>query len=247
MRVISLGAILVVLVATIGVFTFAKPQYREPGGNGTVLKFDDAKPPVNGWLFADATPGFHLGEHKDRWNISELQPKEIPPDAGIFIADRLATDVRPEVLYWRRGCLVAQLSASRTRLCQPHAAAVFIAQTGEMLPTTTGVTHDMFLIGVVRSDVTRVVVRSPGATQIVMHGSQRKEEPSPPQVLYDEKTPGWWGSWVGTFDTWHVTVEVYGKHGLIATTHVVFDKPGEAVYCASALRGVCGMSAQRRS
>jgi hypothetical protein len=99
--------------------------------------------------------------------------------------------------------------------------------------------HDMFLIGVVRSDVTRVTVHSRG------------EAPLPPQVVYDKKTPGWWGSWedstYGTGDTWQATVKVYGKHGLIATTDVVFRKPGDAFYCASALRAVCGSSAHRRS
>jgi hypothetical protein len=251
-RVISLGAILLVLVATIGVFTFAKPQYRMPcNGCSKSVHFNEAKPPVNGWLFADPTPGFHLGEHKNLWNMSAVLPKDVPADAGIFVADRSAPGVRPEVLYWRRGCLVAQLSASRTRVCNPHAAAVFIARTAPVFHSRSGTVHDMFLIGVVRSDVTRVTVHSPGATQIVMHGSQRREEPFPPQVVYDKKTPGWWGSWedstFGNARTWNATVKVYGKHGLIATTKVLFENPGEALYCASALRAVCGVSAQRRS
>ncbi len=249
MRVVSLSLVLVAAVATIGVFTFAKPRY--PIHNGTTIHVKGAKPPVNGWLFADPTPGFHLGEQHNVWNMSAVRAGDVPADAGIFAADRFGLDTRPNVLYWRRGCLVVQLGASRTRLCNPHAAAVLIARTAPVFHSRSGLVHDMFLIGVVRSDVTRVTVHSPGATQTVMHGATGREEPLPPQVVYDKKNPGWWGSWedstYGTGDTWQATVKVYGKHGLIATTNVVFEKPGEAFYCASALRAVCGSSAQRRS
>jgi hypothetical protein len=248
-RAISLGSILLVLVATIGVFTFAKPQY--PIHNGTTIHVQGAKPPVNGWLFADPTPGFHLGEQRNVWNMSAVRAGDVPADAGIFVADRFSFHARPNVLYWRRGCIVAQLSASRTRLCNPHAAAVFIARAFPAFHSRSGLVHDMFLIGVVRSDVTRVTVHSRDETQTVMHGATAKQEPLPPQVVYDKKNPGWWGSWedstYGTGGTWQATVKVFGKHGLIAATNVVLGKPGLALYCASALRGVCGSSAQRRS
>ena len=68
--------------------------------------------------------------------------------------------------------------------------------------------------------------------------------------FYDVRTPGWWGTVEdSTFQPvpWDATVKVYGRHGLIATTRVRFVSPGDAFYCASALRGVCGVSAQRRS
>ncbi len=251
MRVASLSLVLVAVVATIGVFTFAKPAYRSPNQNGKTIHVKGAKPPVNGWLFADPTPGFHLGEQDNVWNMSAVRAGDVPAGAGIFAADRFSRTARPNVLFWRRGCLVAQVGASRTRLCDPHAAAVFIARTAPVFHSRTGLVHDMFLIGVVRSDVTRVTVHSPGETQTVMHGATGREEPLAPQVVYDKKTPGWWGSWedttYGTGSTWRATVKVYGTHGLIATTDVVFEKPGDALYCASALRAVCGSSAQRRS
>lgn len=113
--------------------------------------------------------------------MSAILPGDVPADAGIFVADRSAPGVRPNVLYWRSGCLVAQLTASRTRLCNPRAATVFIARTAPVFHTRTGLVHDTFLIGVVRSDVTRVTVQSPGATQTVLDGSKRKTEPLPPQ------------------------------------------------------------------
>jgi hypothetical protein len=246
MRVVSLGFALVALVATIGVFTFAKPQYRvHCDGCGKALQFDEATPPVNGWHYADATPGFHFGEHENLWNISLLLPREVPREAGVLASSRIAPHVRPGVLYWQRGCIGAQLATSRTLLCSPRAAAVVIAQA---MPRARG--WNMFLTGVVRGDVTRVTVHARGATEMVMRGATRTVKPFPPQVVYDAKTPGWWGTFTdSTFQPvpWDATVDVYGKHGLIATTRIRFAQPGDALYCASALRGVCGISAQRRS
>jgi hypothetical protein len=115
--------VLLVLVATIGVFTFAKPQYHPPGGNGTTLKFDDAKPPVNGWLYADATPGFHLGEHHDEWKLAMPYVPNLPAGAGLLAALRDKPGGHPEALYVpRNGCIGVQLfSGARTTLCRPHA------------------------------------------------------------------------------------------------------------------------------
>jgi hypothetical protein len=246
MRVVSLGVVLVAVVATVGVFTFARPQFREPcHGCGQALHFDEAKPPANGWSYADATPGFHFGEHKDRWNVSLLLPREVPAGAGVLASSRIAMHVRPAVLYSKRGCIGVQLAASRTLLCRPRAAAVVIAQA---VPQTRG--WNMFLTGVVRGDVTRVTVHARGETETVMHGASRTERPLPAQVVYDARTPGWWGTFTdSTYQPvpWDVTVSVYGRHGLIATTRIRFERPGDAFYCASALRGVCGISAQRRS
>ena len=88
MRVVSLSVVLAVAVATLGVFTFAKPRYHPPGcgGCGKVLKFDDAVPPANGWRWTDATPGFHFGEHHDEWKMSRLLPSMVPAGAGVLEA-----------------------------------------------------------------------------------------------------------------------------------------------------------------
>jgi hypothetical protein len=244
-RVVPLGVVVAALIATIGAFTFAQPRYHPPSGGGKALHFDEAKPPSNGWLYTDATPGFHLGEHKNLWNISLLLPSEVPAGAGILAASRITPHRRPAVLYWRRGCIGVQLAASRTRLCTPRAAAVVIAQA---VPKTRG--WNMFITGVVRSDVTRVTVHARGATETVMHGATRTVRPVPAQVVYDARTPGWWGTFVDSTVQpipWDATVKVYGRHGLIATTQIRFAEPGDALYCASALRGACGISAQRRS
>jgi len=250
-RVISLGSILLVLVATIGVFTFAKPQYRQPGGDGKVLKFDDAKPPVNGWLFADATPGFHLGEHHDEWKYAMPYVSNLPAGAGLINALRDKPGGHPEALYVpRNGCIGVQLfSGSRTTLCRPHAVAVFIV---DALPSYHPGQWNTFVTGVARSDVTKITVQARGAQEDDYSPRTHTHHfrLMPPQVVYDSKTPMWWGAFGdSTFQprSWNLVVKVYNRFGLMAAEHVVPTKPGDALYCASALRGVCGMSAQRRS
>jgi hypothetical protein len=251
MRVVSLSLVLVAVVATIGVFTFAKPAYRGPkcDGCGKALRFDDAKPPANGWLWADSTPGFHLGEHHDEWKLAMPYVGSLPPGSGLLAALRDKPGGHPEALYVpRNGCIGVQLfSGERTTLCRPHAAAVFVV---DALPSYRPGRWNAFVIGVARSDVTKITVEARGATEDVYRHGTHRLRPMPPQVVYDRTTPPWWGAFEdSTFQPrpWDLLVRVYNRFGLIAAERVVPARAGDALYCASALRGVCGMSAQRRS
>ena len=100
---------------------------------------------------------------------------------------------------------------------------VFVAHA---LPRA-GSYRGMFLTGVARSDVTRITADG--------------------NPVFDGRTPPWWGGWENSSNRRQATVKVYGAHGLLATAHVAFTGAGDQIYCASALRGVCGMSAHRRS
>lgn len=249
MRVVSLSVVLVALVAAIGVFTFARPRYHPPGGTGKTLRFDDAKPPANGWLWADRTPGFHLGEHHDEWKLAMPYVGSLPPGSGLLAALRDRPGGRPEALYVpRNGCLGVQLfDGRRTTLCRPHAAAVFVV---DALPSSRPGQWNTFVLGVARSDVTKITVQARGATEDVYRHGTHERRPLPPQVVYDRRTPPWWGAFEdSTFQPrrWNLTVEVYNRFGLIATEHIAPQRAGDALYCASALRGSCGESAQRSS
>jgi hypothetical protein len=250
-RVVSLSLVLVAAVATIGVFTFAKPQYRPPGGHGKTLKFDDAKPPVNGWLWADATPGFHLGEHHDEWKLAMPYVANLPSGAGLIQSLRDKPGGHPEALYVpRNGCIGMQLfSGARTTLCRPHAAAVFIV---DALPSYHPGQWNTFVTGVARSDVTKITVQARGAQEDDYSPSTQthRMRPMPPQVVYDSKTPEWWGAFVDSTyqpQRWNLVVKVYNRFGLMVTARVVPAHAGDAFYCASALPALCGFSAQRSS
>jgi hypothetical protein len=229
--------------ATVGVFTFARPQYRAAGSGGKVLHFAEATPPSRGWTWNDPTPGFHFGEHHNDWNISLLKPREVPTEVGVLAASRIDQVTRPEVIYSKGNCIGVQPSSSPRRvLCAPHTPAVIIAQAPRPIPNQEPPGYNMFITGVVRSDVTRVTVRTRKSTFVDMRSGKRIVRQFPPQVVYDSKTPSWWGSFqASTFQPvrWDALVVVYGKHGKLASLRIRFTKPGETLYCASAIGTSC--------
>lgn len=209
-----LAVLLVALaaLATAGVFTFARPEYR--ANHGTELKFSEALPPSHGWRWDDPTPGFHLGEDGDRWNIFLLKPSEIPAGAGVLAAARMTQHGLPELIYAKDGCIGVRPTAGARRLfCPPTGPAVVIAYAG---PTLPGGGHPLFITGAVRADVTRVAVQG--------------------QAVYDASRSTWWGTFSDTTSPsagWRETVTLYGKRGRLAALHVRLRRPGEAVYCVS--------------
>jgi hypothetical protein len=204
--------------ATAGVFTFALPQYR--ADHGTELTFAEAVPPSHGWRWDDPTPGFHLGEDGDRWNISLLRASEIPAGVGVLASARMTERGRPELIYAKNGCIGVRPSAGATRLfCPPAGPAVVIAYAGRPLQ---GV-HPLFITGAVRGDVRRVVVQAQGSTFA-------------PQLVYDSSRPTWWDTFTDTTSPssgWAATVTLYGRRGKLASLRVRLRRPGEAIYCVS--------------
>jgi hypothetical protein len=126
------------------------------------------------------------------------------------------------VLYTQDGsCIGVQPHVgARVTFCDPHGFAILYA---EAVPLA----HNVFLMGITRSDVSRVTVNG---------------------RLADVRAQNrWWGTFPDTLGTWRATLAFFSKHGRLGTLRLDFTKPGERIYCASALRGACGMSAHRRS
>jgi hypothetical protein len=155
--------------------------------------------------------------------MSRVEPKDIPAGAGVLNA--ITYRPHESSVFWHDGrCVgVTFVDGARQRLCNLRTPVVFVAHA---LPQA-GSYRGMFVTGIARSDVTRVTADG--------------------NPVFDGKTPPWWGGWEDSTNRWQVTIEAYGAQGLLATAHVTFTGAGDRLYCASALRGVCGMSAQRRS
>lgn len=88
----------------------------------------------------------------------------------------------------------------------------------------------MFLTGVVRGDVARVAVVTPGATYTDEPGPQATVKQLGPQTAYDRRNPLWWGTL--TFTTtqpgpWHAHIVFYGRSGVLGSTDLRFKAPGE--------------------
>jgi hypothetical protein len=217
--------------ATAGVLTFARPEFRVH--HGTVLTFAEAVPPSSTWGWDDPTPGFHLGEDGDSWNISLLKPREIPAGAGVLAVSRYSQSGRPELLYAARGCIGVQLvRGARRLLCPPHGAVVLVAHAGASRDSS----HPLFLTGIARSGVRRVTIREVGATYVDDRTGTPVVRPAPPSVFDLAKSQGWWGTFaLSTSEPkrWDAVVTVQSKLWT-ASARITMTQPGDAVYCVGA-------------
>jgi hypothetical protein len=224
----AVAIVAVAVCATLGVFAFARPEHRTH--HGTELTFGEAVPPSHGWRWDDTTPGFHLGEDGDRWNISLLKPREIPAGAGVLAASRYSQPGRPELLYAARGCIGVQtVRGARRLLCPPHGAVVLVAHAD----ASRGSSHPLFLTGVARSDVRRVTIRAVGATYVDDRTGTPVTRPVPPSAL----APGRWGTFALTTSEprrWDAIVAVQSARGWTARARITMTRPGDAVYCVGA-------------
>jgi len=238
----------VAVLATTGVFVFARPEYRPPGSqNGKALVFSDAKPPAHGWDWADGTPGFHFGDHNDEWNISQVRPRELASvraaarragvsvsSLGVLQAMRTQMHVRPSVLVAGadaagRTCIGAQLHhGAASFVCPPSLDGVVGVVVAEASPAS-GAGHGMFLTGVARADVTRVTVSTPGSTYTDMRSGKPVIRPFGPQTAYVRAHSSWWGTLLMTTSQpglWDAQIVFYGVHGSIASVDVRFAHAG---------------------
>lgn len=236
---VAVGIVAVAALATAAVFTFARPEYRPPnhGGVSGELKFPEAVGPTDGWRWTDPTPGFHLGEDRDRWNISLLKPREIPSGAGILASARFSQSRRPQLIYSKRGCIGIQLTTGlRRRLCPPHAEAVVLLYGGAPSVTRGGLLYPLFVTGIARSDVARVTVNAPRQTYVDARGATPVVRKMGPQVVYDANAHMWWGTFMLSTSQpggWDAVVTVRSKDGNVSKLRAHLPRGGDGVYCVA--------------
>ena len=99
--------------------------------------------------------------------------------------------------------------------------------------------------------MTRATITTAGATNTIVRGTKRTVTPEGPYPFYDRATYNHtWGTIMSYRDQpvpWSARIDFYGARGKLASLPLRFTKPGAYVYCASALRAACGMSAHRFS
>lgn len=176
----AIVAVAVALVA--GSFVVARPQYRPPS-QGETIKV----PPehgANGWTWADGTPGWKagtmVGKHHD-FNISGVQPVEIAAaqlaaahallDAdGVRVLDSVRVDKKgplailaaPQVGVTPAGtCLAVMLRghAPVTWRCPQDLVHTHVIVGATAQAGAAGL-RPLFLVGVARGDVRRIVLES---------------------------------------------------------------------------------------
>jgi hypothetical protein len=238
-HLIPVAVVAAALVATAGVFTFARPAYH-PASGMTTIKLP-AKPPAAdasgaaGWVWPDGTPGWTPGYTvlHGEVNVSGLQPVEVEAAqlaAARNILDASKVRVLSAIRANRSGvlailaaptvgstpvktCLAAVLQgdapvvwqcpgATPTRGDLANSRVLVAAAVFTWRSRTPGAKpqHPLYLAGVARGDVYRVVLHAPGTM---------------PMTLYTRgKT---WGEFSSASPAPHggAFLAIYGRHGLV--------------------------------
>ena len=230
-------------LVTAGVFTLARPEYRPPNRGGELVTFPEAVPPAHGWRWDDPTPGFHLGDDGGKWNIYGLEPRDIPEGAGVLTAGRFTLHGRPEVIYSKNGCIgFATTAGVRRLLCTPKSPVVLMAYAGKPYEERKGTLYPLSIIGVARSDVTRVTLHTRADTYVDVRSGTPVVRYEGPVAVYSAKQNLWWGAFESNRSQpvpWDATVNVFGEHRRLASLRIRFSHPGEAVYCPTATSVSC--------
>jgi hypothetical protein len=217
---ILLGA----LAAVGAVFSFARPQYRDPFP-GRQFDLSYAMPPVLGWTWPNGTPGFRFGQDEGAWNQAKLEPadltaaREAAARAGVVpYSVRVLSATRA-----RGGDLFALVAGSGTsgRTClgavAPRTPAVFSCRLARHVAFVVAAprSRELYLLGVARADVKRVALTVPGLFHATIYSRGSA-------IGY------WWGAFGGPLEfprPWHGRLAFYGKNGLLAAVPLSSRSP----------------------
>jgi hypothetical protein len=224
----SVAVVAVALAVTAGVFAFARPAYHPH--RGVTIKLP-VKHPANeasgaaGWVWADGTPGWEPGYTVKGYNVSGVQPVEV--HAAQLAAARNGLDS------------TAVRVLVSTRADTHGVLAILAAPTVDQTPVRTclGVVLEgdapvswrcelggervlvaaerfrwnaLYLVGVARGDVRRVVLDVPGRA---------------PLELYSRGTT--WGQFdAAVTGARSASLKVYGPRGLVQTVPLRL-RPGQ--------------------
>jgi hypothetical protein len=232
---ISISVVLAAFVATAAVFLFARPQHH-PKGEDSLLKIDLSKypPAANGWHWADGQPGFRFGADEDKWNISGVKPAELaagrtaarrsgiaPASLRVIEAIRLGPGDLSMVVAGTNAadetCLGFVTPSSTSFSCPPELgpqSAFVLVTTRPPFEGDTANVLPTFLTGIVRGDVTRVVVNQP--------------EDWPNEGIYSRKVGSFWGTFGLSLSTGrNIDITVLRENGDSRTVDIDEETPGD--------------------
>jgi hypothetical protein len=233
---LSSSIVLAALVATAGLFLFARPQYHPPN-QGRELRLDLAKypPAAEGWTWESGQPGFRFGDDKGIWNISQVKPAELAPVRAAArrwgvapLSIRLIDAIR---LGPRDLSMIVAGTDAADHTClgfvTPGRAPVFycgarldgasafvLVTTRSSFSSEEATVHPTFLTGIANGDVRRVVVDQP---------------PDWPKAsVYDRRQGSLWGTFeLSLSDSRGTQVSLYDREGLMARVLIDVTTPGD--------------------
>lgn len=248
---LAVAIVAVALLATAGVFLFARPQYRSPHSSMKVVPTPSyVTPATHGWTWPLGLPGFRIGDDMRSTNIfgvnwAALSALRIaapaarvdPQSLRVLAAVRLRLREPFYLLVAGRGalgrtCIGAQAGPVAPRFVCPEQLAGRVAVVNvAVVPSYSG-QWPIYIGGVVSAAVTRVEVWTAGMTLTVVRGAKRTVHPQGPQVVFRRAFKTW-----GTFESfdaqpvpWKARVDFYGVHGKLASLPLRFAHPGSYVF-----------------
>jgi hypothetical protein len=248
---LAVAIVAIAVLATTGVFLFARPQYLPPHSSLKALPVPSyVSPAAHGWTWLHGLPGFRVGDDMRSTNIvgvnwATLSALRIaapaarvdPQSLRVLAAVRLLPDEPSYLLVAGRDsqgrtCIGAQPGPASPRFFCSEQLAGHVAVVNVAVEAPFGGTWTMYIAGVVSAAVTRVDVSTAGTTTIVMRGANRIVHPAGPQVAFRRADRTW-----GTFESyrdqpvpWNARVDFYGAHGKLTSLPLRFAHPGSYVY-----------------
>jgi hypothetical protein len=248
---LAVAIVAVAILATTGVFLFARPQYRPPHSSMTNIPVPSyVTPAAHGWTWPHGLPGFRFGDDMRSTNIfgvnwATLSALRIaapaarvdPQSLRVLAAVRLLPHQPSYLLVAGRGalgrtCIGAQAGSLAPRYVCPEQLARHVAVVNVGAVTSFNGHWPIYIGGVVSAAVTRVTVWTAGMTWTEIRGTKRIVHAQGPQVVFRRGYKTW-----GTFESfdaqpvpWNARIDFYGAHGKLASLPLRFTRPGSYVY-----------------
>lgn len=166
-HLLASGVVVAALAMTLGVFLFARPQYR-PEHEGLTIRIPDHRP-ADGWTWPDGVPGWKPGETIHDYNVSGVQPVEVQLAqlaAARHVLDasglRVVASTRPDMNGALAIVAAPTISETPTRTCvagilQTGSVVWHCRLAGKRVVVAAGRFHGaLYLVGVASGDVARV-------------------------------------------------------------------------------------------
>lgn len=248
---LAVAIVAVALLATAGVFLFARPQYRPPHSSMKAVPTPSyVTPAAHGWTWPRGIPGFRVGDDMRSTNIfgvnwAMLSALRIaapaarvdPQSLRVLAAVRLRPHQPSYLLVGGRGalgrtCIGAQAGPVAPRFFCPEQLAGRVAIVNVGVVAHYGTYWPIYIGGVVSAAVTRITVWTAGMRYTDMRSGKPVVHLQGPQVVFRRGYKTW-----GTFESfdaqpvpWHARIDFYGVHGKLASLPLRFTHPGSYVF-----------------
>lgn len=215
-----------------GVFLFARPEYRPPYGGKTV-DLSGYAAPAHGWTWREGTPGFVVRTGREEWNVSRVEPRELPEHSRLLNAIREPDGL--SLLVARGKCVGAVVDRAARWFCPPQLQSrLAFVLVSAAHPAGAPNVFSLDVLGVSRGGIRRIVVSNPAKLRRVRRDNSVASRYGP--LRQTIRVDGNWGTWIQAIADeyrgsaparpWRARLDFYGAHGLVGSREVALARAG---------------------